>query len=518
MSNPINNLTVQSKKILLASVLMMATGIGIGFWLGYQSPSAGTAATDENRKPLFYRNPMNPAITSPVPAQDEMGMDYIPVYAEKKGKKILFYRNPMNPAITSPVPAQDEMGMDYIPVYEDGDAGAGPAGTVNIDATTIQNIGVRSTVAVKQSISHTVRAVGRVGFDEQRLVRLHPKTSGWIEKLHIDRTGESIKKNAILLSIYSPQLVSSQQEYLLALKNMQTLGKSPLKEIRQGAQQLLDSSLERLQLLDVPAHQIRELTKTGKIKKSLHIHSPASGVVMNVGARQGQYVTPQTELYLLADLKKVWVYVDIYEQELPWVRVGDRAEMELAGIPGRTFSGHVGFIFPYAESKTRTIKIRIEFSNPDFALKPDMFADVTVFSGKRKQAIVIPTRAIIRSGTREQVFVVREPGKFEPREVKLGITSEGLTQIVEGLNEGEKVVTSAQFLIDSESKLREATAKMLDGNKEKKPTKNGNDVTESSQTSPGGNNPANKKDITNISPSNEPVPTDKKQGTEMKHD
>jgi len=416
---------------------------------------------------LFYRNPMNPAITSPVPAQDEMGMDYIPVYKEEpeKEKRVLFYRNPMNPAITSPVPAQDEMGMDYIPVYEEDKNDSDPVGTVRIDPVTVQNIGVRTALAEKQSISHVVRAVGRVTFDERRLVRLHPKTSGWIEQLHVDKTGESIKKDTILLSIYSPQLVSSQQEYLLALENLKTLGKSPLEDIRRGAEQLVESSLERLQLLDVPQHQINDLQRTGKIKKSLHIHSPASGVVMKVGARQGQYVTPDTELYLIADLAKVWVYVDIYEYELPWVKVGDKAEMQLAGIPGRTFSGRVGFIYPYAEQATRTIKIRIEFSNPDLILKPDMFADVTVFSGMRKEAVVIPAQAIIRSGTREQVFVVRAPGKFEPRTVKLGITSEGRTQILEGVEEGELVVTSAQFLIDSESKLREATTKMLEQNK-----------------------------------------------------
>ena len=466
-----NDFTVSLKKSWLISGVAAAIIVvaGLGYWLGKgpAGTATDTAATEQEKKPLFYRNPMNPSVTSPVPAKDSMGMDYIPVYEEEpeKERKILFYRNPMNPSVTSPVPAKDSMGMDYVPVYDDGDEGSGATGTVKIDPVTVQNIGVRTAIVEKKTIEHTVRTVGRVSFDEQRLVRMHPKTAGWIEKLYVDKTGQSIKKDAILLSIYSPQLVSSQQEYLLALQNLETLGKSPLEEIRKGAEQLLESSLERLELLDVPQHQIKELRQTGKIKKSLHIHSPASGIVMSVGARQGQYVTPKTELYMLADLNKIWVYVDIYEQELPWVRVGDKAEMQLAGIPGRTFTGKVGFIYPYAEAKTRTIKVRVVFNNRDLALKPDMFADVTVFGGHQKEAIVIPSQAVIRSGTREQVFVVRAPGKFEPRVVKLGITSEGQTQVLEGIKEGEEVVTSAQFLIDSESKLREATAKMISAGK-----------------------------------------------------
>lgn len=427
-----NNLLLQlkqHKQLLIFGAVVLAIGLAIGYWTGYQPPMS------QNQK------------DSPT---DQ--------------KKIVFYRNPMNAEITSPVPAQDDMGMDYIPVFEDG-ANSGSAGTVTIDPVTVHNIGVRTALAEKESISHVVRAVGRVTLDERRLVRLHPKTAGWIEKLHVDKTGEAIKNNTILLSIYSPQLVTSQQEYLLALESVKTLGKNPIEDIRRGAEQLVESSLERLQLLDVPHHQIKELQQTGKIKKNLHIHSPTSGVIMKVGVRQGQYVTPETELYFIADLAKVWVDVDIYEYELPWVKLGDKAEMQLAGIPGRIFTGRVGFIYPYAESKTRTIKIRIEFSNADLMLKPDMFADVSVSSSKRKKTITVPTQAIIRSGTREQVFVVRAPGKFEPRIVKLGITSEGKTEILEGVQEGEQVVTSAQFLIDSESKLREATTKMLEQNK-----------------------------------------------------
>jgi Cu(I)/Ag(I) efflux system membrane fusion protein len=189
---------------------------------------------------------------------------------------------------------------------------------------------------------------------------------------------------------------------------------------------------------------------------------------MNIGAREGQYVTPATEIYMIADLRKVWVYANIYEYELPWVKEGDSVEMQLVGIPGRVYKGHLAYIYPYAESKTRTIKVRLVFENPDLLLKPNMFADLTIHAGKQAESVVIPSEAVIRSGSRNQVFVVRGPGKFEPRLVKLGLESNGKVTVLEGVKVGEEVVTSAQFLIDSESKLREATAKMLQLIDEKK--------------------------------------------------
>ena len=384
-------------------------------------------------------------------------------------KKILFYRHPMNPSVTSPVPAKGSMGMDYIPIYkQDSDNVEAPAGTVKIDGVTVQNIGVRTTKAVHTTLSHTVRAVGRIAYDEERMVHLHPKTEGWIEKLNVDKTGQWVKKNTDLLSIYSPQLVASQQEYILALNNQKALKNSPFEDIRRGAEELVKSSRERLKLLDVPTHQMRALERSLKIKKSLHIHSPAEGIVMKIGAREGQFVTPATEIYMIADLRKVWVYADIYEYELPWVKQGDKVEMQLAGVPGKTFNGHLAYIYPYAEAKTRTIKVRLVFDNPDLLLKPEMFAEVTIYAGKQLNAIVIPSEAVIRSGARNQVFVVRAPGKFEPRLVTLGLASNGKVAVLEGVQAGEEVVTSAQFLIDSESKLREATAKMLQATKGKK--------------------------------------------------
>ncbi|WP_036250010.1 efflux RND transporter periplasmic adaptor subunit [Methylobacter sp. BBA5.1] len=417
-----------NKQIVITAVLMLVLGAGGGYWLAnrQQSHEQPVSSSTKSGQPLFYRNSMNPSVTSPVPAKDAMGMDYVPVYAEDKT-------------------ATDE-----------------PAGTVRIDPVTVQNMGVRTVIAKQTQLSHVVRAVGRVAYDEERLVRLHPKTEGWIETLRVDKTGQWVKKNEDLLSIYSPQLVASQQEYVLALNNLKVLEKSPIEDIRRGAEDLVNSSRERLKLLDVPAHQLHDLTETHNIKKSLHIHTPAAGIVINIGAREGQYVTPATELYLIADLSTVWVYADIYEYELPWVKTGDPAEMRLAGVPGRIFKGHLAFIYPYAEPETRTIKVRLVFDNAELLLKPDMFAEVTIRAGKQADAVVIPSEAVIRSGAKTQVLIVRGPGKFEPRLVTTGLSSNGDVAILDGVKAGEEVVTSAQFLIDSESRLREATAKMLE--------------------------------------------------------
>jgi Cu(I)/Ag(I) efflux system membrane fusion protein len=454
-----------NKSILLTAVIMLSIGLGAGYWLS-SSGDAPTVAVETKKEPLFYRNPKDPGITSPIPAKDSMGMDYVPVYADDDNKassrEILFYRNPMNPSVTSPVPAKDSMGMDYVPVYANGGSGEDIVGTVKIDPVVVQNIGVRTAVAKKMALSRTIRAVGRVDFNEERMARLHPKVEGWIEEIRVDKTGETVKYDDILLSIYSPKLVSSQQEYLLALNNLSVLEKSPIDEIRRGARDLVKSSRERLQLLDMAEHQIRELEQSREIKKSLHIHTPVAGTVIRIGSRQGQYVTPTTELYRIVDLSQVWVYADVYEYELPWVKIGDKVEMTLASVPGKTFKGSLAYIYPYAESKTRTTKVRLVFDNRDLLLRPETFSDVLIRSDTQQDAVVIPAEAVIRSGDRTQVYVVRGAGKFEPRPVTLGVESNGQVSVLEGINAGDEVVTSAQFLVDSESKLREATAKMMD--------------------------------------------------------
>jgi Cu(I)/Ag(I) efflux system membrane fusion protein len=301
-----------------------------------------------------------------------------------------------------------------------------------------------------------------VTWDEQKLVRLHPRVEGWIDEIYIDKTGQLVSYDDILLNIYSPKLVATQQEYLLALKNFEALKDSPFEDIREGARRLVASARERLTLLNVPEHQIVELEASRQIKEGLHIHAPAAGTLLEVGVRQGQYVTPATQLYLIADLSSVWVYADIYEYELPWVAEGDRVEMTLASAPGRSFEGTLNYILPYAESKTRTTRVRLVFDNPDRLLRPEMFADVTIFAAEKPGQVVVPAEAVVRSGDYSQVFVVNDGGNFEPRRVTTGVESRGEVAIAAGLEAGERVVVSAQFLVDSESSLRAATARMTE--------------------------------------------------------
>ena len=414
-------------KSLVVVALIGALGVGGagGYWLAsHQAPMKMAAPTPAEREALFWRNPMNPAITSPVFMKDEMGMDYLPVYA-------------------------NDNSTDEIP------------GTVTIDPVTVQNIGVRTAKAEQRALSRVLNGLGRVDFNEERLARLHPKTSGWVGTLMINETGKQINKDTILLGIYSPELVAAQQEYLVALNNWESVRNSTSSQMKKSAKTVMESARQRLQLFDVPMHQINELDKSRQIKKQLHIHSPFEGRVMNIGVREGQYVTPKDELYLVADLTQIWVNVDVFEDELSWLKVGDRAEMNVRAQPGRVYAGKITFIHPALNRKSRTAQIRLEFDNRDLSLKPGMFANVTLYVDAQPNAVVVPSEAIVRSGSREQVFVVRAPGKFEPREVTPGISAEGLTQILSGVQAGEWVVTSSQFLIDSESKLREATAKMM---------------------------------------------------------
>ena len=379
-----------------------------------------------------------------------------------KEKKLLYWQAPMDPAYIRNEPGKSPMGMDLIPVYEEDDDTSEP-GTVKIDPVMAQNIGVRTEKAVKTRLTREVRTVGRVDYDEKRVHHVNTKIEGWVEKLYVDFTGEEVKKDDYLLEIYSPKLVATQEEYLLArsyANSPEDNGELP------GGSSVLELAKKRLELWDVPAHQIMELEETGEIKRTIHIHSPAGGIVVNKKVREGMFVKPGVNLYTIADLSRVWVYADIYEYEIGWVKAGQDAEMTLAAYPGKIFKGEVSFINPFMEPKTRTVKVRLEFDNRNGALKPDMFANVTLKSRRDKPSITVPAEAVLLSGERSVVIVSRGEGKFTPKEVRLGIEAGGYYEILEGLNAGEEVVTSAHFLIDSESRLREAISKMLEIQKE----------------------------------------------------
>jgi Cu(I)/Ag(I) efflux system membrane fusion protein/cobalt-zinc-cadmium efflux system membrane fusion protein len=381
----------------------------------------------------------------------------------KTGKKIKYWVAPMDPTYIRNEPGKSPMGMDLVPVYEEEGEDKEPASTIRIDPVTIQNMGVRLGRVKRKPLVKYIRTFGNITYDERRIYTVNTKFNGWIEKLYVDFVGETVKKGQPLFEIYSPELVTAQEEYLLALQQNKDLKDSPYPSIREGAQRLLKASRTRLKYWDLSDRQIKTIEKTDKVQKTLTIYSPAPGVVIKKNAFQGHYVKAGEHQYEIADLSTVWVDVDIYEYEFPWVQKGMPAKMELSYIPGKIFNGNVLFVYPFLSAKTRTATLRLEFPNPDYQLKPDMYVNVTLESAIAGDSLVIPQEAVIDSGVRKVVFVALGKGKFQPREVKLGVEgNDNEFQVLEGLRENEEIVISAQFMLDSESRLREAIQKMLE--------------------------------------------------------
>jgi len=378
-------------------------------------------------------------------------------------RKIKYWVAPMDPTYIRDEPGKSPMGMDLVPVYED----EAPAGAViAIDPVVQQNMGVRTALVEKRTLSRTIRTVGLVGYDEPRIYSVNAKVDGWIERLHVDQSGQLVKRGEPLLELYSPRLVSAQEEYLLALRNRASLKESAFPQIAEGAERLLESSRKRLKYFDISDRQIAELEKTGKVRKTLTLYAPAKGVVTMKAALDGQFIKAGMELFKLSDISKVWVYADIYEYELPWVKIGQEAEVRLPFAGGETRTAKISYLYPYVEPKTRTVKARLEFANPDFELMPDMYVNVRIRGSEVVDVLSVPAEAVINSGEKKIAFVALGDGRFEPRQVKVGLQDEeGYVQIAQGLLEGERVVTSAQFMFDSESKLREAIQKMLEPKK-----------------------------------------------------
>ncbi|MEW6245093.1 MAG: efflux RND transporter periplasmic adaptor subunit [Nitrospirota bacterium] len=331
--------------------------------------------------------------------------------------------------------------------------------TVTIAPERLQTIGVRFQEAARRPLEKAIRTVGRVEIDERRLARVNIKFDGWIEDLRVSAVGDHVKKGEILFTIYSPDLVATQEEYLLALQSYRELGGSEFPEVARGAKELLEATKRRFQLWDITEDHIRDLERTGRVLRTLPIHSPITGTVIRMQARAGTYVTPGTELYFIADLSQIWIMADIYEYELPSIRIGQGAMVTLSYDPQTKLHGHVGFIYPTLDPKTRTARVRFEVDNPGERLKPDMYANVElkIPLGTR---LAIPRDAVLESGERQIIFIHHGGGKLEWRTVKLGERAGDWVEVVQGLKEGDHVVTSANFLIDSESQLKAAVGGM----------------------------------------------------------
>lgn len=322
-----------------------------------------------------------------------------------------------------------------------------------------QLIGVQYGTVEYQPMSKSLRAVGRVAFDETKITRINPKIEGWIEDVYVDFTGKLVQKGQPLLTIYSPDLVQTQQEYLLAIKGRKQLGESPFGEAVKFSDSLIESARRRLQLWDITDEQIKELEKRGTPTKTMMLYAPATGFVTTRNAFPKQRVMPETELYSLADLSNVWVVADIYEFEAADIRLGQSATVTLSSYPGREFNGKITYIYPQVESTTRTLKVRVELANKGFLLKPDMYADV-ILNMNYGRRLVVPQEAVMDSGSEQLVYVSLNDGYFEPRKVQLGQKADNKYVVLAGLNEGERVVTSGNFLVDSESKLKSASGGM----------------------------------------------------------
>lgn len=365
------------------------------------------------------------------------------------------YQSGMHPWIVEDEPGQCPIcGMDLVPVRVD----RGADGSIRIDPVTLQNIGVRTAPVQVRSLRSTIRTTGRFEANEQEAAVVSPKISGWIEKLHVNYEGARVAKGQPLLEIYSPELVSTQEEYLLALRNEQRLEGTPAAA---DARRLVAAAKRRLAYWDVTEAQIRHLEETGVPTKTITLYAPASGTVVSTSAVEGQRVIAGESLMRLSNLSLLWLMVDVYEQDLPWVNVGTKASVELPYQPGTTIPGRIDFIYDELNSETRSVKARISVPNPGLRLKPGMYATVTLVGGDTEPTSVVPAEAVIRSGNREAVILALGDGRFYPTDVVTGVQSDGHVQILQGLQGTETVVTSAQFLIDSEARLQSAVSAMM---------------------------------------------------------
>lgn len=357
-------------------------------------------------------------------------------------RKILYWVAPMDPNYRRDEPGKSPMGMDLIPVYDTGST----EGAVTISPEVVQNLGVRTAVAERSRLWRGIDTVGYVNYDESKVSHIHLRTEGWIENLVVRSEGERVKKGERLFDFYSPELVNAQEEYLQTLRGTNS--------------RLVADSAERLVALGVSRNQIDSLRKNRKVRQYISIYAPQDGVVSALPVREGMFVNPIMRVMTLADLSSIWLLAEIFERQTAWVKEGHPAEVRVSYLPGRIFEGKVEYIYPGLDVKTRTLKVRLKFDNPNELLKPNMYANVKIFGGEKNDVVVIPLEALIRSGREERVIISLGEGRFEARQVLTGIESGEWVEIKSGIKEGDKVVVSGQFLIDSEASLKSSIMRM----------------------------------------------------------
>jgi Cu(I)/Ag(I) efflux system membrane fusion protein/cobalt-zinc-cadmium efflux system membrane fusion protein len=450
--------------------------LGLGFLPSVSVDSQASSPAEEGGERL-YQCPMHPEViestegTCPIcnmalveikggPATTHASSGRPEASGERK---VLYWYAPMDPTYMRDEPGLSPMGMKLVPKYAE-DVESSEAGVIRIDPVQVQNIGVVSTEALAEDIARYSRTVGILDFNADHINWVNTKFEGWIEKVHVNYVGQDVRQGQPLFAIYSPELVTTQEEYLRALEYRASLIDSGRTETLRQAESLVRSSRERLEYWDITEQQIRHLESTRQVQRRLTVTSPADGVVVELmnEALEGMFVKPGMDLYKIANLSTVWVHADVYESDMAWIRDGQDAVVSFRHDPGREVRGKILFLYPEVSRDTRTLKICIEVANPDGHLRPGMYADVLVEGPALRKAVVVPRAAVLRSGERDIVFLDLGDGRFQPREVSLGVAGQqDRVQILAGVSPGDRVVTQAQFMLDSESRIQEAIAKFM---------------------------------------------------------
>jgi multidrug efflux pump subunit AcrA (membrane-fusion protein) len=448
----------KSRRFLALTVIVTLTAItAIGFVV-YSTKTHRPMENDTHKDGVIYTCSMHPFIASKEPGNCPIcGMTLVPktkdAPVEQSGeRKIAYWKAPMNPREIYGKPGKSAMGMDLVPVYEDELKGGVD---IRVDPVTRQSMGIRVESAVKGPLVHTIRAYGHVTYDETRTVQISPRFGGWVEKLYANVTGQPVTKGQALFSVYSPELISAQEEYLGAYRSHRN------HPGEKSTQSMLSAIRQRLLNYSISPSEIDAIEKLNAPKTSLILASPISGIIVSKPIVEGGYFSAGNRVYTISDLSKIWVEAHIYEYELALVKKGLNAEITLPYRPGVVYRGKVAYIYPYLQEKTRDVVVRLEFDNADRTLKPDMFTDVMIRAQVGETGTIIPREAVLRSGEQNLVFVDKGHGEFSPRNVVTGLTLDNDTvHVISGIVPGDRVVVSGQFLLDSESKLKEALRKM----------------------------------------------------------
>jgi RND family efflux transporter MFP subunit len=417
------------------------------------------------RKILYWQDPMHPAYKSDKPGiAPDCGMKLVPVYADSgSAGKVLYWQDAMNPAYRSDKPGLAPDGMKLVPVYETGQAAgpeafAQPPGTIQVTPEKQQLIGVKFATAEMGGGARTFRTVGRVVIDEARVGRIRTKVSGWVEQVFVNYVGQLVRKDAALLTIYSPELLAAEREMLLVGKAAGGMKDTALPGAFDQSEALLQAARRRLELWGLTQAQIDQVLTAGEPLRTVTLYSPVTGYVTDLKATPGSSVTPDIDLYTIVDTSQVTVAADVFEYEVSNIRLGDRAQISLQALPGKIFTGRVEYVQPQVDASSPTYKVRLDMGNPGLALKPDMYAEVE-FTVQEPPSLTVPTEAVLDTGERKVVYVDRGNGYFEPREVRTGARGSDRVEILAGLKAGERVVASGGFLIDSESQLKAPVVK-----------------------------------------------------------